>query len=105
MVFCMVFFGGLLILVVYISRLASNDKTHIKGWKFTLFLPFVVAIRSLTPGGATLMASEDVNVASLLFIRSNVPLLVFIIVYLLVALVVAVKTTFFYKGALREIKY
>jgi hypothetical protein len=103
-IFCIVFFGGLLILFVYISRLAGNDKTYTQGWKLTLGLPIVFIVSLVSSSDVSLWGREEINVAGLLFLGSNLPLVVFSMCYLLVALVVAVKTTYFYKGALREIK-
>ena len=105
LIFCMVFFGGLLILFIYISSLAQNEKTQLRNWKFCLAAPGIAAYELILPDWQTEITSLSVSKALYLFTESNHLATIILIIYLLIALIAVVKITFFYKGALREIKY
>jgi hypothetical protein len=104
-IFCIVFFGGLLILFIYISRLAQNEKIQLKNWKLILLAPIILSVELFLPSWETSSISLGVRKAVYLFTESNYLVTIVLMLYLLVALVAVVKITFFYKGALREIKY
>ena len=105
LIFCIVFFGGLLILFIYISSLAQNEKTQLRNWKLCLVAPGIVVCELILPNWQTEITNLSVSKALYLFTESNYLITIILIMYLLVALVAVVKITFFYKGALREIKY
>ena len=104
-IFCIVFFGGLLILFIYISSLAQNEKIQLKNWKLRLTIPFIIILELLFPQWETASVNSSVSKAVYLFVENNYLITIVLMLYLLVALVAVVKITFFYKGALREIKY
>jgi hypothetical protein len=68
-------------------------------------VPFIAMVELFLPSWETSSTNLSVSKAVYLFVENNYLITIILMLYLLVALVAVVKITFFYKGALREIKY
>lgn len=102
----LVFMGGLLVLFVYVSTLASNEQINISPPYLFIFLTlliFLVLLLIWTPREIfTLTDNSQLDYSySWIFSLPLISLSFFLIVYLFIVLVAIVKITKFWGGAIR----
>lgn len=99
----LVFLGGVIILIIYIRTLAANEKffTEVSQGKLALFL-----LASVIPAGAIISKFRRLKIrpgimaAGTLYECSNMSILIFLIVYLLLTIICVVKLVKFESGPL-----
>ena len=100
----LIFLGGVIVLVVYITTLAANEKfIFMKGYGNYLALGVVlfISIRGIIPlGGATRGLAPNRNMVTVIFDSVNATLYMFRVLYLLLALICVVKVIKLEKGPL-----
>jgi len=105
----LIFLGGLMVLFIYISRLASNEKFYIKFNTFTnsLAVSFsLTLIFIIFNFNTSNLKSEWINIDSLfkeIYSISIFSPTLITIIYLLLTLIVVVKVRSKYEGPLRNI--
>nr|AKR18003.1 NADH dehydrogenase subunit 6 [Portunus pelagicus]ALJ01878.1 NADH dehydrogenase subunit 6 [Portunus pelagicus] len=111
----MIFLGGMLVLFIYVTSLASNEPFFFSWSAFSMSLAILFAFMPLTILWDSLMGSTmtQLPLSSFSFDSSNVFIIswiysfnlmnftLYIILYLLLTLVVVVKITNLFKGPLR----
>jgi NADH-ubiquinone oxidoreductase chain 6 len=99
----LIYFGGVIVLLIYICTLAQRDKFILHPYKVYIYLPATIIIDSNLPRWASdSLANPETNIVNIF--HSGYSFIVgVLILYLLIGLVVVVKITKFYKGALRQI--
>nr|URX54523.1 NADH dehydrogenase subunit 6 [Glyptotermes sp. 6 AB-2022a] len=110
----MVFVGGMLVLFIYVTSLASNEM-------FSLSTKMVAVLVMMTPGMMmienymnmsskeimsyeTVMTEEIITMTSKLYNQPNGTMTILLALYLLLTLIVVVKITNISKGPLRQNK-
>lgn len=102
----LVFLGGLLVLFVYVSTLASNEQinTNLPNFSFTLLIFFLLIIlvkfNPIESIGVTDNQHDSITF-SWVFSSSFIPLSSFLIIYLFLVLVAIVKIIKRWGGSLR----
>ena len=98
----LVFLGGVIILIIYISTLAANEKfMRPKFPNPVLFIVVMVIIRfMLTNYNYSNKSSYNIRILINLYEYSNRSLSIFLIVYLLITIVCVVKLVKFERGPL-----
>ena len=98
----LVFLGGVIILIIYISTLAANEKfMRPKFPSPVLFIVVMVIIRfMLTNYNYSNKSSYNIRILINLYEYSNRSLSIFLIVYLLITIVCVVKLVKFERGPL-----
>merc|ERR1712066_716116 len=98
----LVFLGGVIILIIYISTLAANEKfMRPKFPNPVLFIVVMVIIRfMLTNYNYSNKSSCNIRILINLYEYSNRSLSIFLIVYLLITIVCVVKLVKFERGPL-----
>src|SRR5699024_6659312 len=104
--------GGILILFIYITRIASNEKfkTNLKISSITIIIPIIIFIiypfsKTIIKNNETIPFNQSIELIESLNKYINIPLsitTVFIIIYLLLALIATVKITNFKQGSIRQ---
>lgn len=104
----LVIVGGILVVFVYITRVASNEKFFIKYKFFNLFLIFIiffiilyVYIKNFSKNTDLILNSYE-YIINKFFIFPYYTIILLIIIYLLVTLIVVVKITQLKLGPLRQ---
>lgn len=107
----LVFMGGLIVLFVYVSRLASNEKISLTNpWKASKIITPLVIIRLFGVYTFNLQNLKDPSVNSTLRIIFKVysPNIIFItsltIIYLLLTLIIIVKLITLKEGPIRNLQ-
>lgn len=110
-----IFLGGILVLFIYVTSLASNESFHfshsilVSSLGFLILLiPFTLLWDSLLNGSITQLPlsslnieSSNVFIISWIYTANLINFTLFIILYLLLTLIVVVKITNLFKGPLR----
>lgn len=100
----LIFLGGVIVLVVYITTLAANEKFILMkryGSHFVLGVVMLVGIRGIIPlGGITMGLVPNRNIVTVIFDSVNATLYMFRVLYLLLALICVVKVIKLEKGPL-----
>ena len=100
----LIFLGGVIVLVVYITTLAANEKFIITVNYSRVMLIVGVGLRSILflikPIEISVTISPVISMVAVLFDCSNMTIYVFRILYLLVALVCVIKIIKLEKGPL-----
>lgn len=100
----LVFLGGVIILIIYISTLAANEKFRIVklDWIsiYTIFLLRVFIITIIKYKNTINFIRINNTAVGILYESSNFTLLLFLILYLLLTLVCVVKLVKFESGPL-----
>lgn len=99
-IFLIIFFGGLLVLFVYISAFAQNEITSINKTRIVFLLPPLITMSVFPIRRRAWELSRPF--ATALFSNSMLYLTLGLISYLLFALFIVSHVTFFHFGALRE---
>nr|YP_009050072.1 NADH dehydrogenase subunit 6 [Charybdis feriata]AGW99046.1 NADH dehydrogenase subunit 6 [Charybdis feriata] len=111
----MIFLGGMLVLFIYVTSLASNESFHFSYSILTISLGFLIFLMPLTliwdsllngfmtqlPLSSLNMESSNVFIISWIYTTNLMNFTLFIILYLLLTLIVVVKITNLFKGPLR----
>nr|WMQ53399.1 NADH dehydrogenase subunit 6 [Portunus armatus] len=111
----MIFLGGMLVLFIYVTSLASNEPFFFSWSAFSMSIAILLALMPLVIFWDSLMGSTmtQLPLSSFSFDSSNVFIIswiysfnlmnftLYIILYLLLTLVVVVKITNLFKGPLR----
>merc|ERR1719234_38130 len=98
----LVFLGGVMILIIYISTLAANEKfIPPKSFRLLLIIFIIIGVRfTLVRYNYRNKTSLNINIVINLYEYSNGRLSIFLITYLLVTIVCVVKLVKFEKGPL-----
>lgn len=104
----LIFLGGLLILFIYVSTLASNEQiaTFIpKSPVILLFLFTVISFIALNPSKIFLFNDNTSRIINIAWIYSRPFIIIssFLIIYLFIVLIAIVKITKYWAGSLRPI--
>ena len=99
-IFLIIFFGGLLVLFIYISSLAHNETLSPSTDRILILFPVTLLTIFSFPTSTPFLNSTPYS--SLIFNNINFLLRIGLITYLLLALIVVSHTTNFKFGALRE---
>nr|YP_009484182.1 NADH dehydrogenase subunit 6 [Charybdis bimaculata]AVQ04905.1 NADH dehydrogenase subunit 6 [Charybdis bimaculata]AXB37182.1 NADH dehydrogenase subunit 6 [Charybdis bimaculata] len=111
----MIFLGGMLVLFIYVTSLASNEPFYFSYSSLTFSLGILVILVPLTliwdslinglmtqlPLSSLNMESSNVFIISWIYSINMMNFTLFIILYLLLTLIVVVKITNLFKGPLR----
>nr|YP_003204795.1 NADH dehydrogenase subunit 6 [Charybdis japonica]ACJ49893.1 NADH dehydrogenase subunit 6 [Charybdis japonica]UEK25882.1 NADH dehydrogenase subunit 6 [Charybdis japonica] len=111
----MIFLGGMLVLFIYVTSLASNESFHFSYSILTVSMVFLILAVPLTlfwdpllnsfmtqlPLSSLNMESSNVFIISWIYSINLMNFTLFIILYLLLTLIVVVKITNLFKGPLR----
>nr|BAE46525.1 NADH dehydrogenase subunit 6 [Neocalanus tonsus] len=99
----LVFLGGVMVLIIYMSTLAANEKIFFKVTNkmviFT-FLSLIMLLFLLLEKNLKMKTSMGVMVAGSLYECSNMSTLIFLMIYLLLTMVCVVKLVKFESGPL-----
>jgi len=98
----LVFLGGVIVLIIYMSTLCTNEKFTIftgQNLKFLVPVPIIMAITPTSLAGSN---SLSLIRASLIFERNQFSAIVFLMSYLLIALICVVKLVKFEAGPLTK---
>nr|YP_010759126.1 NADH dehydrogenase subunit 6 [Melanesthes exilidentata]WEX49716.1 NADH dehydrogenase subunit 6 [Melanesthes exilidentata] len=108
----LILIGGMLILFMYMTSIASNEKFKTNIFLLTIIIPspliaWVInsSIKSTINNNETLMLNEEINMNTSLIKYINLPLsgiLLFLMIYLLLTLIATVKITSFKQGSIRQ---
>lgn len=106
----LVFMGGLIVLFIYISRLASNEKFNLNLWNnisnplpvITIMMLLFLCLNS-QPSVKVFMACPQKFIFKI-YSPSIAPITSMTILYLLLALIIIVSITSLKEGALRQLK-
>nr|YP_010464337.1 NADH dehydrogenase subunit 6 [Opatrum subaratum]UUL71714.1 NADH dehydrogenase subunit 6 [Opatrum subaratum] len=108
----LIMIGGMLILFMYMTSIASNEKFKMNFSITTVIflIPMTMwiinsSIKSTIKNNETIMLNEQINMNTSLIKYINIPLsgtLVFLMIYLLLALIATVKITSFKQGSIRQ---
>merc|ERR1719292_22915 len=100
----LIFLGGVIVLVVYMTTLAANEKFILLkryGNYFVLGFVLLIGISGIIPlGGATRGLAPNRNIVTVIFEPVNATLYMFRVLYLLLALICVVKVIKLEKGPL-----
>nr|BAD19001.1 NADH dehydrogenase subunits 6 [Neocalanus cristatus] len=99
----LVFLGGVMILIIYMSTLAANEKffTRMSYSKLMLyFLVSIIPLCSATSKFSSMKLSVGIMAAGTLYECSNMSILMFLMVYLLLTMICVVKLVKFESGPL-----
>jgi NADH-ubiquinone oxidoreductase chain 6 len=104
----LVFLGGLLVLFIYVSALASNQQINLSSPKILLFFPLIITLVlsvKITPLKLSLITDNPPTIESFLwgFSSSISFFFAFLIVYLFITLLAVVKIIKWWGGSLRPI--
>merc|ERR1711955_63966 len=100
----LLFLGGVIVLIIYMSTLSANEKFSPMVVTFPLFV-LLALIMSITSNSLTQSFSNRVTSRSFmsqLYQHKNARLLLFLIVYLLITLVCVVKLVKYEEGPLSK---
>jgi NADH-ubiquinone oxidoreductase chain 6 len=106
--------GGILILFIYITRIASNEKFKINNKAIIISITIPLTILTLNfliiniqiKNNEITVINNNTRIISTInkfFTFPSRIIIIFIIIYLFIALVVTVKITNFKKGTMRQI--
>nr|YP_010002937.1 NADH dehydrogenase subunit 6 [Gonocephalum sp. MT-2015-Zz052324]ANT72394.1 NADH dehydrogenase subunit 6 [Gonocephalum sp. MT-2015-Zz052324] len=108
----LILIGGMLILFMYMTSIASNEKFKTNPMMVMIIMPAPLiawtinkTIKSTIMNNETLMFNEQISMNSSLIKYINLPLsgtLIFLMIYLLLALIATVKITSFKQGSVRQ---
>jgi hypothetical protein len=98
-----IYFGGVIVLLIYICVLAQSDSLILKINKVWVVIPVAALVDCSLPRYLSDSLARPTTRAVFLFRDSNWVVVCVLIVYLLVRLLVVVKITKFYRGALRRV--
>lgn len=106
----LIFLGGLMVLFIYISSLASNEKFTVRLQKAPSVLAICAAATALFLWGAneqlaSLSYTNEVKLLTNMYSSNILAPTLITILYLLLTLVVVVRITSKYEGPLRNITY
>jgi len=100
----LIFLGGVIVLVVYMTTLAANEKFILierYANNFVLGAVVFIGIRGIAPiGGLTRGLAPNRNMVTVIFEPVNATLYIFRVLYLLLALICVVKVIKLEKGPL-----
>nr|BAE46517.1 NADH dehydrogenase subunit 6 [Neocalanus plumchrus] len=99
----LVFLGGVMILIIYMSTLAANEKffTSVSQGKVVLFaFASIIPASSMISKFSSLKMSPGIMAAGTLYECSNMSILMFLMVYLLLTMICVVKLVKFESGPL-----
>nr|YP_009868692.1 NADH dehydrogenase subunit 6 [Alphitobius diaperinus]QKI32134.1 NADH dehydrogenase subunit 6 [Alphitobius diaperinus]QNK05476.1 NADH dehydrogenase subunit 6 [Alphitobius diaperinus] len=104
--------GGMLILFMYMTSIASNEKfkTNLKISSITIIIPIIMFIiypfsKTIIKNNETIPFNQSIELMESLNKYINIPLsmtTVFMMIYLLLALIATVKITNFKQGSIRQ---
>jgi len=103
----LIFLGGLIVLFIYISRLASNEKFLID-WaraiksSIGILVSIIFTVANINYQYATNTPVNEIITLNSIYIKNSIAPIIFTIIYLLLTLVVVVKITSKYEGPLRN---
>ena len=100
-IFLIIFFGGILVLFVYISTLAHNEMILPNLNRVFLLLPILLFLRGLDFSISS-NTETSTTIAIFLFDKNFFILSISLISYLLLCLIVVSTISFFHFGALRK---
>ena len=96
-IFILIFFGGVIVLLVYVSRVSQNELITFKFWLY----PFILFSTLTIQHDYYNISSTRSCVGSVCFRGLGWWLSVILIIYLFVVIIIVVKITDPYTGALR----
>nr|QWY25990.1 NADH dehydrogenase subunit 6 [Gonocephalum kochi] len=108
----LILIGGMLILFMYMTSIASNEKFKMNISMTMIIIPTPLimwminnSIKSTIKNNETIMFNQEINMNSSLMKYINLPLsgtLIFLMIYLLLALIATVKISSFKQGSVRQ---
>ena len=98
---CLGFFGGLVILFVYISIISQNEPLSLNLVRVLVLLPLVVGLNNTTAAKQMRPRPATSGSVRALFYPEHLTLTLIIFTYLIIILFVVLKMLYKYKGALR----
>nr|YP_010158866.1 NADH dehydrogenase subunit 6 [Opatrum sabulosum]QRG31145.1 NADH dehydrogenase subunit 6 [Opatrum sabulosum] len=108
----LILIGGMLILFMYMTSIASNEKFKTNFSLLMIIIPSPLiawminnSINFTIKNNETLMLNEEIKMSSSLIKYINLPLsgtLIFLMIYLLLTLIATVKITSFKQGSIRQ---